>query len=325
MSAPDDRLAHGGDPVSDALDRAGALAEVGRDDQAEALLRRALADDPEDAALHAALSQVLLRRGEHAAALEHAERTVALAPEVGFGHALRSMVLSTDLRRRREAVDAAREAVRLDPEEPYGHLTLSRACLRSRWFPEALDAADRAVALDPEDADAHGLRGAALMGAGRPADAETAMREALRLQPGDGDALHDLGIAVSVQGRDRQAEARGLFVDAARADPADAHARATMASATRRAVYGTWGWVLVGFAVLRALLYLFGDDPVARGPGTAAWLVVAGAVATFLLVRGRRRRRRLSAPEQRVLRETRWAGRIRAPRTMPTRRRGRRR
>ena len=325
MSVPDDRLAHGADPVSDALDRAGALAEVGRDEEAEALLRRALADEPEDAALHAALAQVLLRRGEHGPALEHAERTVALAPEVGFGHALRSMVLSTDLRRRREAVDAAREAVRLDPEESYGHLTLARACLRSRWFPEALDAADRAVGLDPEDADGHGLRGAALMGLGRPADAEQAMREALRLQPGDGDALHDLGVAVSVQGRDRQDEARGLFVDAARADPTDRHARASMVSASRKAVYGTWGWPLVGFAVLRALIYLFGDDAAARGPGTAAWLVVAAAVATFLLVRGRLRRRKLSDPERRALRESRWTGRIRAPRTMPTRRRGRRR
>lgn len=324
MTGHGDPLSHEVDPVDDAIARAEALAGVGRDAEAEALLRRALTDDPDDPALRATLAQVLLRQGRHAEALEHAQRTVALAPDVAFGHALLSMVLATDLRRRRDAVDAAREAVRLDPEEQLGHLTLARACLRSRWWPEGLDAAERAVALDPEDADAHGVRGAALMGVGRPADAEAAFREALRLEPGDGDALHDLGVAVSVQGRERQDEARGLFVDAARADPTDEHARSSMASATRKAVYGRWGWLLVGFAAFRALIYLFGDDPVARGPGTVLWLLVAGAVATFLVVRGRRRLKHLSPPERQVLKDSRLAARIGRPRTLPTRRRRRR-
>lgn len=323
MPDADDPAANRRDPGDEAVERAGALVEVGRAEEAEAVLRRALAADPDDASLRAALAQVLLVRGNTAEALEHADRTVALAPEVSYGHALRSAVLSTDLRRRREAVDAAREAVRLDPEEPFAHRTLARACLRSRWYPEALDAADRAVALDPEDADAHGLRGAALMGRGRPADAEAAYREALRLDPADGDALHDLGLAVGVQGRARQDEARGLFVEAARADPTDEIARTSMASAVRRSIYGRWGWLLVGFAVLRAGIYLFGDDPVARGPGAVLWLLVAGAVAAFLIVRGRRRLRRLSPPEQRVLEERRWTSRVGRPRTWPTRRRRR--
>jgi tetratricopeptide (TPR) repeat protein len=311
------------DPADDAVQRAGALVEVGRPEQAEALLRRALADDPDDASLRAALAQVLLVLGNATEALEHAERTVALAPDVGYGHALRSIVLSTDLRRRRDAVDAAREAVALDPEEPYAHCALSRACLRSRWWPEALDAADRAIALDPEDADAHGLRGTALMGSGRPDDAEAAFREALRLQPGDGDALHDLGLAVGAQGRARQDEARGLFVDAARADPSDELARGAMVSAVRRSVYGRWGWLIVGFALLRAGIFLVGDDPTARVPGTLAWLAVAGVVAAFLVLRGRRRLRGLSPPERRALGEGRWTGRVGAIRTRSTRRRRR--
>lgn len=324
MNEPGEPLGREVDPVDDAIARAEALAGVGRDADAEALLRRALSTEPDDPALRATLAQVLLKQGRHAEALEHAQRTVALAPDVAFGHALLSMVLATDLRRRRDAVEAAREAVRLDPEEQLGHLVLARACLRSRWWPEALDAAERAVALDPEDADAHGVRGAALMGVGRPADAEAAFREALRLEPGDGDALHDLGIAVSVQGRERQDEARGLFVDAARADPTDEHARSAMASATRKAVYGRWGWLLVGFAVFRALIHLFGDDPVARGPGTVLWLLVAGVVTAFLLLRGRRRMKDLSPAERQVLQESRLTVRVGRPRTMPTRRRRRR-
>jgi tetratricopeptide (TPR) repeat protein len=309
------------DPVDDAVDRAAALSDVGRHEEAELLLRRALASDADDPGLRAALAHVLLARGETAEALVHAERTVALAPDVGYGHALRSAVLSTDLRRRRDAVDAAREAVRLDPEEAFCHGALARACLRARWFPEALDAAERAAALDPEDADAHRLRGAALMALGRPADAEDAFREALRLDPEDGDALHDLGVAVGVQGRARQGESRELLVDAARADPTDQHVRRTLASAARRTVYGRWGWVLVGLALLRAGTYLFGDDDVARVPGTVLYLLVAGAVTAFVLARGRRRRARLSPAERGVLRDARPSRRLPRPVTMPTRRR----
>lgn len=309
------------DPVDDALDRAAALADVGRHADAELVLRRALATDPDDAGLRAALVQVLLAIGRPQEALEHAERTVALAPEVGYGHALRSLALGADLRRRRDAVDAAREAVRLDPEEPFHHRVLAVACLRSRWWPEALDAAGRAVALDPEDADAHGVLGAALMGSGRADEAEAAYREALRLEPGDGDALHDLGLAVGVQGRARRDEARGLLVDAARADPTDERVRRTVVSAVRRAAYGRWVWLIVAYAVFRALGFLLGDDPVARGPGTVLWLLVAGVVAAVLLVRGRRRRSRLTEVERRILDEGRWSARIPRPATRWTRRR----
>lgn len=321
MSDPGEPTEEAVDPVDDAVDRAAALSDVGRHEQAELLLRRALAADADDPALRAALAHVLLSRGANDEALVHADRTVALAPDVGYGHALRAAVLSTDLRRRRDAVEAAREAVRLDPEEPVCHQALGRACLRARWFPEALDAAERSVALDPEDADGHGLRGAALMALGRPEAAELAFREALRLDPEDGDVLHDLGLAVSVQGRERQGEARELFAGAARADPTDQHVRRTLAGAARRVVYGRWGWVLVGLALLRAGIYLFGGDDVARGPGTLLYLLVAAAITAFLLLRGRRRKARLSPAERGALDDARPARRLPRPVTLPTRRR----
>jgi tetratricopeptide (TPR) repeat protein len=321
VSDPDQPRRDAVDPADDAVDRAEALSDVGRHEEAELLLRRALAAHADDPGLRAALAQTLFVRGETTEALVHADRTVALAPDVGYGHALRSALLGTDLRRRREAVDAAREAVRLDPEEPFCHRALARACLRSRWFPEALDAAERAVALDPEDADAHALRGAALMGRGRPAEAEAALREALRLDPEDGDTLHDLGLAVSVQGRGRQEEARELFVGAARADPTDQHARRSLASAARRAIYGRWGWIVVGLALLRAGTYLFGDDDVARWPGTVLYLLAAAAVTAFVLLRGRRRRGRLSPAERGVLGDARPSRGPWRPVTLPTRRR----
>lgn len=121
------------DPAEDTAERAAALSDVGRHPDAEALLRRALATGPEDAVLQAGGPHVLLGLGRSTEALERAERTIALAPEVGYGHALRSIALGTDLRRRREAVDAAGEAVRLDPEDPSCHQVERRLLEDARW------------------------------------------------------------------------------------------------------------------------------------------------------------------------------------------------
>jgi tetratricopeptide (TPR) repeat protein len=292
---PDDAGPPDPDPIADALERAGALTSVGRWEQADAELRRALAVDPDDPSLHAELGRVLLGRERPQEALEHLERALAAEPEDGVVHALRGLALvATDLRRRREAVEAAREGVRLDPEEPVCHGLLARVCLAARWLPEAQDAAERAVALDPEDGDAHALLGTVLMVRGRPAEAEAAHREALARSPGDAEVLHELGLAVAAQGGGRRAESRELLRAAVQADPTDLDARDSLRADVRRTVYGRIGRLFVAFAVLRAVLQLLGDhDLPIRVFGALLWLTVAGVVLAFLRVRGRRRLRTL--------------------------------
>ncbi|WP_051471701.1 tetratricopeptide repeat protein [Patulibacter minatonensis] len=304
------------DPAADALQRSSALTAVGRHAEAEAQLLGALSDLPDDPLLRTELARVLLLQGRGKDALPHAERAVAAAPEFAYAHAIRALVLSTDLRRKREAVDAAREAVRIDPEDPFCHLTLARACLRSRWFPEGLDAADRAVRLDPERSDAHSVRGAALLALDRDAEAEAAYREALRLDPGDADALNDLAIAVRAQGKERGAEARGLFEDAARADPEDAVARGNLASDARSWVNGRWGWAVVAFAVFRALGTLTGDTE-DRTSVAIVWAAIAAGVTVFLLVRAARRRAALSPAARRLLDDQSWTDRVQLSRWRP--------
>jgi tetratricopeptide (TPR) repeat protein len=285
----------GRDPIADALERADALTSVGRWEDAEAELRRALVAEPDDPALHAELGRVLLGRERPQAALEHLERSLAAEPEEGVVHALRGLTLvSLDLRRRREAVEAAREGVRLAPEEPVCHGLLARVCLAARWLPEAQDAAERAIALDPEDGDAHALLGTVLLARGRPGEAEAAYRAALARSPDDADVLHELGLALGAQGGPRRAESRELLRAAVRADPTDLEARDSLRSDVRRTVYGRIGRVFVAFAVLRAVLELLGDhDPPIRIIGALLWLSVAGVVLAFLRIRGRRRLRTL--------------------------------
>jgi Flp pilus assembly protein TadD len=290
------------DPVLDALQRSAALLDVGRPDEAEALVRRALADEPDEPFLRTELARVLIVQERPDDAREQADRAVAAAPGLAYAHAIRALALSGDERRRFEAVDAAREAVTLDPEDPYGHLTLARTALRARRLDEARTAAETAIRLDPEDGDTHRVLGAVLLAAERPVAAEEAFREALRRDPHDATALNDLGVAVQAQGRERSAEARALFEEAARARPADPLPRDNLAADARAWVNGRWTWAIVVYLVLRTVMELAQGDPdSAVIPGG-----LAAALCVFLVVRARRRRAELSPSAQRLLGEQRW-------------------
>lgn len=291
----------GTDPVLDALGRSSALCDVGRTDEAEAVLRRALADAPDEPFLRTELARVLIVRGRHADALEQAERAVASAPGLGHAHAMRALALTGDPRRRFDAVDAARQAVALDPEDPFAHRTVARTALLARWFAAARAAAETAIELDPEEADGHVVLGSVLLQMDRPAEAEAAFREALRRDPEDAMALNDLGVAVQSQGRARGPEARVLFEAAARARPTDALARRNLAVDARSWVNGRWAWGLAIFFAARTLL-----DLGLGGAGAPIDAAIAAALVAFIVVRGRRRRAELSPSTQRLLREQRW-------------------
>lgn len=302
---------HVADPVDDALGRSSALTDVGRVADAEAVLRRALAGEPEEPFLLTELARVLIVADRAAEAVGPAERAVAADPGLSRAHAMRALALAEDPKRRAEAVAAAETAVELEPEGPFARRVLARAYLRARRGADALVAADAAVRLAPESADAHGTRGAVLLELDRPVDAEAAYREALRRDPRDVEALNNLGVAIQAQGGARGGEARELFEQAARELPSDPVARGNLAADARAWVNGRWAWGVVIYAVVRLLGALASDDP-------DRWTVVAvaGAVAVglsaYLLDRGRRRRATLSPAAQRLLREQRWWERTQA-------------
>ena len=70
--------------MSGAAARAEALLELGRAGEAAALLREAIASDPEDAGLHARLAQALLGDRRPQEALAAAETAARLAPETSL-------------------------------------------------------------------------------------------------------------------------------------------------------------------------------------------------------------------------------------------------
>ena len=128
------------------------LNGLGRVEQAEAHLRRAIALNPQARHAQLNLSKVLYKQGQYEAAL-----------------------------------DAARIAVEQDPEHAKAHLNLGAVLYKQGQYEAALDAARIAVEQDPEYAKAHANLGAILNGLGRIEEAETHLRRALALDPQDVD------------------------------------------------------------------------------------------------------------------------------------------
>ena len=158
------------------------LAEVGRYDEAERMVRSGLADTPGSGRLLALLAWVLRLRREYVAALEAADAAVAAEPDQADAHAERAENLIA-LVRSADAVAAAEEAVRLDPLGPAGHLVLARALAAHRELDRARAAAAHGLALAPGSVEGLLTVAEVERDAGRREEATAAARAALALDP----------------------------------------------------------------------------------------------------------------------------------------------
>ena len=113
----------------DDLDRADALLDVDRADQAREIIVRVMARDPESVRAACLLASAFRVSEDWARMRAAAERACALAPEHSWAHQLRSVALR-GLGHHASAAAAARQAVKLDPENPSALVTLVQALLR---------------------------------------------------------------------------------------------------------------------------------------------------------------------------------------------------
>ena len=152
--------------------------------------------DDDDAALRAA------RRGIASGAKERGSEN-----EVATMHVLIAIVLNNrgvyD-----EAIDAARQAITLDPERGRAYEELAEGLLGAQRPAEAETAAKRAVALaDGNSGDAHFHLGAAYFDQKKYALAVQSFEQASRLKPKDSGSAYNAGLA---------SERDGFYVDAIR-------------------------------------------------------------------------------------------------------------
>lgn len=203
-------------PSSSALPRAMALIELRRFNEAIELLVRLIASEPTSARPWCLLAQCHLGLNDAGRALQAAGGAATVEPGSEWAQRLRALAL-LQLKRRREGLAAASEAVRLSPLEPQGYVVLAEAELANRHVNGAGTAAEQARQLDPEGTAGYLTLGRVALRRHQFAKAEEHFRGALARDPENAMAMNNLGVALQRQGRKPQAI--HCFAEASRLDP----------------------------------------------------------------------------------------------------------
>ncbi|MBC3842283.1 tetratricopeptide repeat protein [Streptacidiphilus sp. 4-A2] len=179
------------------LQRARALLDLGRPEQAAALLAEALAEEPGNAEAWCAMARCRYSQRDYQGCLEATGQALVARPGMVVAWRFRALAL-IELEQWEEAWNAAGEAVRLEPEHWYGHMLVAKVLLANtsgRFHEEvAGPAAARARELAPHEPDTHFTIGLVFDRSNRPAEAEQSYREALRLAPEHRGARNQLAL-----------------------------------------------------------------------------------------------------------------------------------
>jgi tetratricopeptide (TPR) repeat protein len=198
------------------LSRAATMIELGRYDEAAALLAAIVAGAPDAARAWCLLARAHLGAGRGAEAVLAARRGGTLNPDDDWPHRLASTAL-VSLGRDREAVDAATQARRLAPGLWRSHVCLAQAAVAGGDWRLADEAAGAALAIAADEPDVQFTAGKVALGAGDLARARGHQQAALAIDPGHAGAVNELG-RISLRERDPSAAA-GYFLRAARSAP----------------------------------------------------------------------------------------------------------
>jgi len=216
-------------------ERARALLDLGRAEEALEAAQRALIADPADPDSELLVARCHAVLGHAQDAIRHATRASGLAPHSPIPHVLRARVL-VSIGHRDEAERAADAAIALAPDGALAHATKAVVLAAAERRPDdAWAAAVRAVELAPDDPDIRIDAGRVALALRRWAGAEEHAQAALALRPDDDEAMSLLGSALAEQGR--SADALAHFAGAARSDPRGPGP--DLARATARQLAGT--------------------------------------------------------------------------------------
>ncbi len=169
--------------LADALRAARTAEGAGDAGAAEAAWKTVLALDAANPGALYASARLLARRGDAAGALRRIESLRLVEPNAGRGLLLRAEILTDPAsgapRDPVLAVDAAAEALALNPEESGPHLVLGRALLRAGRATEGARRLATAARMNPRDAESRSLLGVVRLRDGDGRGARTAFHDAL--------------------------------------------------------------------------------------------------------------------------------------------------
>jgi len=197
----------------------GQLLEAsGRLDEAHTVLTEALAHEPDNAQLQAAITRIASKR-----TAARAVETVAASETPGAHDAAAQALLARAhaeqaAGRLKEAEATCRDLIAIDPNHAGAWHLLGVLTLRAGDAAAALAHIERAATLAPQKADVRNSRGFALRALKRDAEAEAAFREAVALDPNFLEAHYQLGNLLREAKRHADAEASYRRVLALNAD-----------------------------------------------------------------------------------------------------------
>ncbi|WP_156689014.1 tetratricopeptide repeat protein [Mycobacterium sp. Marseille-P9652] len=207
----------GVDQGDDVLRLASAYFDSKNYERARDVIRRGLAQHPNDPALLARHAQAEIALGNYQAAAHSAYAALGASPQDEFAMRLYAWSLA-GLGRSKDALWMAWRGVLAHPNEPLQHLTYARLLHAGRHQQFALQEIDQALRLNPVSVDALVLRGSILHELNRIPESDACYRAALELDPGNAEALNNL--AVNRLQRGRLSRALRGFLGAAGSDPA---------------------------------------------------------------------------------------------------------
>jgi tetratricopeptide (TPR) repeat protein len=200
------------------IERADALLDIGRAEQAAEVLSKVLARAPESATAWAQMSRCHSALGDHPAAIWAGDQAVRLAPGEDWAHRLRAHAL-LQASSPAAAVPAAAEAVRLEPRSWRNHLVHAAALQMARQYRPAWRAAVQARELAPDEAEVHGICGDILHDMADDRGARAAYEKSLSINADNQHFRHNLAVLDINRGRVTAASAG--FGAALAGDPND--------------------------------------------------------------------------------------------------------
>ncbi len=161
-------------------------------------------------------------------AVDAARRAVALEPENAFARSVFALTLNANAKDGQtgpiqEALRQAEEAVGLDPDSDFSHAVLAQMHLRLRDYPKAEAAARAALALDTENTMAAQALSAALLLQKKDADNKDFIDHQLQRNAEDDQAHTSAGWMALMQGDHKKANHH--FLEALRLNPMNENAR----------------------------------------------------------------------------------------------------
>ena len=173
---------------------------------ADELIRRAIAAEPDNAEAHHMLGIVAHQSGKLPEAIGHLRRATALAPDQA--HYFANLGEMCRLAGRiDDAIIAGNRALAINPDYAEALSNVGIALFEQDKFEAALANYERAVVLRPDFVQAHSNRGNALQRLKRFAEAEPCYRRAIELEPKFADAWNNLGTCLRELKRSEEAEA----------------------------------------------------------------------------------------------------------------------